>query len=261
MSGEDFTKRESGCSIRERRGGSRLLACTAATVALGGSLWVALASESCAGCRAASTLHSEIPLAWIGAAFYAVLAVTAGWGGFSRWTKAGFFAASGAHLVLLMLLARERIFCGGCVAAGLAAMTGGVASLAARPRAGRWAAAVFAAAGLVTLGGIMTARMVQAREEAQLARELLDGEQPGSTKAGHVRLVVYEREGCEHCLEFEEQVLPRLQAALGGTLEVERREATVAMESPTIEVLGKESRLFEGLPEYQELEDAIREMR
>jgi hypothetical protein len=260
MGGEYISERASGGTIEKRRG-MRWFACCIAMVALGGSLWAAWSSSDCGGCRASSALLPGIPLAWMGAAFYAVLAVTAGGRGFSRWTKAGFFVASGMHVVLLTLLAQERIFCGGCVTAGAAALVGGSMSVAVRPRVGRWALAVVVAAGLVTLGGFVTVQMVQAQNEARLMKELLEDQRPGFNRAGHVRLVVFEREGCKHCVEFEEQVLPQLTAALGGALQVERRKATLTMESPTIVVLGKGSRLFVGLPEYKDLEDAIREVR
>jgi hypothetical protein len=202
-----------------------------------------------------------IPLAWMGVAYYAVLVAIAGRGGLSRATKTGFLAASGVHVVLLTLLAQERLFCGGCITAGVAALIGGVASAVMPPRVGRWALAATVAAGLVTLGGFAAVLAIKAQDEARLVQELPADQRPEFNRAGHVRLVVFERDGCKHCVEFEEQVLPQLKAALGPALEIDRRPATLTMESPTIVVLGKGRRLFVGLPEYQDLENAIRELR
>ena len=261
MNGEETPQDEAGRRAGNGCRAMRWLACCAASAALAGSLWAALRGESCDGCRRASALLARVPLAWVGAAFYALLATAAAWGGLSRWTKAGFLAASGVHVILLALLARERVFCGTCIAVGAAALAGGVLSLAARPRAGRWAAAVFATAALATVGGSMTARFVQAQRETRLLRAL---QQRGATRPvepGHVLLVVYEREGCKHCFEFDDQILPRLEAAFPGVLEVECAEADLTMEAPVIELRGKTSRLFEGLPEYEELEEAVRSMR
>jgi hypothetical protein len=259
MAGEDISQHDSVGTASESRGSMRLLACCAATAALGGSLWASLGGGSCGGCRQAAAMLLGIPLAWAGVVFYAALAAAVGWGGLSRWTRAGFYAASGVHVVLLTLLARERVFCGACVIAGTAALAGGALCLAVRPRAGRWAAAVFAAAALATLGGNMILRAVQAQHRTQLEDQLQRGARPVET--GRVRLVVYEREGCKHCVQFEEEVLPRLQAALGGALEVERLEPTVTMETPTIEVHGKEVRVFVGPTDYEELESAVRAVR
>ncbi len=259
MSGNDLAERGAGRNTA-KRGPGRLLACGLAILALAGALWSAL-GESCGGCRASSSLLPGIPLAWMGVAYYVVLATTALRSGLSPWTKAGFFVASGVHAVLLTLLTQERIFCGGCVTAGAAALIGGVASALIPPRVGRWALAATVAAGLVTLGGFVAVQTIKAQDEARLVRELLADQRPEFNRAGRVRLVVYEREGCKHCVEFEEQVLPQLKAAFGAVLEIDRRKATLIMESPTIVVLGKGSRLFVGLPEYRDLEDAIREMR
>lgn len=260
MSGEETSRDEAGGRAGNRCRVMWWPAICAATAALAGSLWAAL-GESCEGCRGTSALLARAPVAWLGVAFYAVLAAAVGWGGLSRWTKAGFFAASGVHFVLLALLAHQRVFCGACVAAGAAGLAGGVLSLAARPRVERWAAAVIAAAALATVGGSMTARFVQAPGETRLLRELQQRGATRSVEPGRVLLVVYEREGCKHCFEFDDQILPRLEAAFPGVVKVERAEADLAMEVPTIEVRGKASHLFQGLPEYEELAEAVQSMR
>jgi hypothetical protein len=261
MPGKDISQPELGGGVNEWRSGTRLFLCCAATAAFGGSLWAAVGEGDCGECRQASSLLSGIPLAWVGAAFYGVLATAAGLGGLSRLIKAGFVAASGVHVVLLALLAWERIFCGACVATGIAALAGAVVSLAARPRAGRWAAAVFTAAALAALGGTLTARVFHAQNETRQTHKPQGGEQPAPIKAGHVRLVVYERIGCRHCIEFEERVLPRLEAAFGDALEVERRNPTLTMETPTIEIHGKGVRVFVGPTSYEDLDEAIQLMR
>ena len=261
MIGEETAKDSPGDGRMSEttRGVAPWLAFCAAGAALGGSLWAALGSAGCGGCRAAGELAAGVPLAWAGAGFYAGLMAATAWGGSGRWVRTGFYAASGVHVVLLIWLAGERMFCPACVLTGMAALAGGVVSLAARPRAGRWAAVVFGVAELLTLGGVMTMGAVEERHQALVQQRLLAGE--GPAKAGVVKLVVYEREGCKHCLEFEENLLPRLEAALGGALVVERYEAELDMESPTIVVVGKPNRVFQGVPEYAELEKAVREVQ
>lgn len=234
----------------------RFLACCAAMAATAGALWAALAGAGCGECHQAGALLPGIPLAWIGVAFYATLAAETARAGLSRWTRSGFLAASGAHLGLLSLLAWEHIFCGRCLLTAAAALTGGLVSLAVRPRSGRWAAIKVAAALLATFGTIMTVRHLQ-RQAPQLPGD----QAPAPVPTGHVRLVLYEREGCKHCLQFDEQILPRLKEEFGTTMEIEHRQPAIDMETPTIIVQGKGSREFVGLPEYESLESAIREMQ
>jgi hypothetical protein len=194
-------------------------------------------------------------------AFYTLLTLTiAGWK-HSRWTTAGFLAAAGVHAVLLALLFLQHAFCAPCITAGSAAFIGAAGSAAARPRPGIWrATAVFTAAALVTLAavGIGKPFQDQATEVPQPRPSLFSQEAPAN---GRVTLILYEREGCKHCLDFEENVLPPIQRTFGDSLRIERRDAEIDMESPTIIVQGKAERKFVGEIDAPALEAAIREVR
>ena len=103
-------------------------------------------------------------------------------------------------------------------------------------------------AGLIAGCGMGTAGRVHAPS----------GEMPPSPLAGTVKLVLYEREGCKHCINFEQNVLPVVRKSFADKLEIERRGAEVDMETPTIIVEGKSPRTFVGEVEAWELEEAIR---
>ncbi|HEY4328829.1 MAG TPA: hypothetical protein VGN88_03770 [Phycisphaerae bacterium] len=240
---------------------ARIVACFAALIALGASLWAALRIGSCGACHGASALIPEIPVAWIGTAFYALLAITITRQKHPRWIALGFFAALGVHTVLLALLVREQVSCAACIMAGGAAMVGAFVNLAARPRPQVYLPlSAFITAGLVTMVGIGAEYLVHTpRETRQFPQSVAS--QPASAAAGRVKLVLYERDGCKHCLDFEENVLPQLQQALGDTMDVDRQSAAIDMESPTIVVQGKSSRTFTGMTDEKTLEDAIREMQ
>jgi hypothetical protein len=73
--------------------------------------------------------------------------------------------------------------------------------------------------------------------------------------------VIFERDGCYLCHHLESEIHPKLVAEFGAALEIERRDALEGMQSPTLLILGKDSKVVSGLPEYQELQKAILAIR
>ena len=114
--------------------------------------------------------------------------------------------------------------------------------------------------GLGVSVGIIANHHLQAQHAAGKVSSSVAPQQP-TAAPGRVKLVLYERDGCKHCLDFEENVMPPLQEALGGKIDVERRPAEIDMETPTVIVEGRQSRTFVGSIDVRTLEDAIRELQ
>lgn len=247
-----------GAGLPRDRDPARWFLCGAALTAMAAAVWTGLARGTCGDCGRAGALLGGIPLSWIGAGYYAVLAAAAAHGGFNRFLRAGFIAAAGIHVVLLMVMAQEHIFCYGCVLTAAAAMAGGMVSLAAPPRTASWGAMIFAMAVVLGLGGLIALEPAGASTGPALAQEREAGGPSAMGASGRVKLVVYEREGCKHCLEFEDDILPQVKKDLGDSFDVERRDADLTMETPTIIVEGNGTQEFVGVPQYQALEQAVR---
>jgi len=235
---------------------SRLLPCAVAIIALAGACWASFGTADCGRCQRAAATFEKIPLAWVGVGFYAILAVVAGRFGLSRLTRAGFFVAAGVHLVLLALLAWQKSFCGPCILTGAAAFAGAILCLGVRPRSLTCTLVPFGVAALATLA---TVAVLQARRPIHVYQHPVVGLPTATSEADRVSLVVYERDGCKHCVDFEERVLPQVNEALGKPISVERRDADLMMTTPTIVVQGKggATREFVGDTEANDLLDAI----
>ena len=209
---------------RRAGGAARAAIVAAAVVALAGSLWAALGTADCGNCHPFGQTATANALAWAGIAFYAILLAATVLRGPSPWTPPAFLAAAGVHIVLLALLAHERHFCPPCVLTGTAALLGALASLATRPRAARWAIAPLLAGALLASAWVAA---MQPRQPAHPLPQSIAAIQPASTESSRVTLVLYEREGCKHCLDFEENILPEVTKALGGNFDVDRQPAAI----------------------------------
>ncbi len=239
---------------------ARALACGAALAALGASLWAALGIANCEACRGGSGLVPGIPVAWLGVAFYTLLASAIASRTHSRWATPAFFSALGVHAVLLVVMARQGRFCAPCAAAGAAAFLGAVISVTARPRPRMgFAAGFFLATVIATSGGVMAIRAFQNGRETGLP--LIVEIEQAAVPTARIKVLLYEREGCGHCLDFEQNVMPGLQQAIGTQVEFERLDPPIDMETPTLVVEGKTNRTFAGTIDEKEVENAVHELQ
>jgi hypothetical protein len=219
----------------------------AALAALGGSIWAAVAGAGCSACQDARSLVAGWPLAWIGVALYALISLLSASARRPAWTQAAFFAASGTHLVLLLLLLRHRLMCPPCIFTALAAWFGAAVTLAARRP------------GILALASLAVASSLAAIAFAAKSPPAIDSLPP--VEPGHVRLRVYERPDCYECQMFEAQMVPQLLDEFGGTLVLARFPAPQDMSTPTLVIEGRGKQILTGLPAYDELKKALHDQQ
>jgi hypothetical protein len=228
-------------------------------IALIGAIWAWTSRGSCASCQGLRDLVKGTSLAPAGAVYYAVLLVAGTVFGPSRFLFGGILVAAAAHVALLLLLIQRGVFCGPCVATGLAAIAAAVVSFMIDPlnlaRAGLLmpVGAIGAHLALFWAGGIMAPTLASTEGgifEARVA------EPP--PRSGVARVTVYSRTGCPYCVELEEKVLPELRREFGNRLEFHREEAPAGIPTPTIVIAGAKGTVFPGLPPTDELRSALR---
>ncbi len=223
---------------------------TGILLALAGSIWSALGQASCDACKDAASLIGGHGLGWAGVAYYGALIA---WGYFRQpmervgiWAT---FAAAGAHIILVTLLFKAKLLCLPCATAATGALLAASACVFRREFRGAPEAWPLPVLALVVLSLVLSMQAARSREYARIGNRLLTAvlaeHQPQAP--GRVRLVLYERAGCRHCADFERTCLPRLKAAFGGTLLVEKRAAPDGIPTPTAIVLGGHPAFVVGL--------------
>jgi peptidase C39-like protein len=191
------------------------------------SLWSYAFSESCASCSRTGALVGSLPLAPVGAAFYAaLLAVGVARSDFALF-GAGIFFAAGVHLSLVALLLRSRLLCRPCIGTALFAIAAAalLATYAAPPPT--WAAvALFAGASstlVITAHARKLYRLESHYEASKLARRVVA--EGGSIPPGTARAVVYKRKNCPLCSFYEVAIGPAIKEDFGDRVIIEEREA------------------------------------
>jgi hypothetical protein len=198
------------------------------TLALAGclvlSVWSPRLGSRCPSCDRAASLVGALPVALLGAVIYAGLFTFAALGREPGLLRAGLWGATGAHAALVMMLWRTRLMCVPCVATALLAFAATGLDVA---RGGHgWELALAPIAALITLAAARQGRAwAQAASDESVQRLAARFAEEGVALAeGRVRVVVYERDGCEACAYYEEVVRPALIETLGERLELEERD-------------------------------------
>jgi hypothetical protein len=226
------------------------------------SLWLVSFQASCAACSRAHQLAGALPLERLGALFYAALLVGVRLD--AAHTGYALAFAAGAHVVLLAILARERVRCAPCFATAVAAFV--AVALLARglaPLAAVLAALVGAVATTVSVPFFRRAAETRAFFEARLvAREWL--EQAGASDK--TRVVVWKRAGCASCLFYEAVWKRGLVQDFEDAISIEERDAAgLKIATPLILVAGYAAFLFVGLgghdDDYERLRLAVERAR
>ncbi len=196
-------------------------------------------------------------VAWAGIAWYFAILLL-GLAGARRAAFYGGLFAAGAHVALVATLVSSGRSCPLCFIAGSVAVGLVVAALKADAdnfgRLARGMAVGAVASQLLLLGGAVLER--RAADDVIANDTSTRGE-------GLVRLLVFERADCPYCDEFERDVLPAAERAV-GRLAVERRDASDRPElpTPTVVVQGPGGReVFPGLPTTEMLVEAVRAAR
>jgi hypothetical protein len=213
--------------------------------------------RACAACMRASSLAGRLPLAPLGAAYYAAaFGLAALYPSGPVLGPVAAFAA-GAHLSFLGVLWRARAPCALCLATALSAFAALALLLPASPVAG------VALAGAGGLAAAILAVALEHRLEARRARA--DGAALAAALAAEplamppeVRVVAYKRQGCPACHFYEKVLRPTLQEELGPALRFEERDAAaMRIAAPFFLVIGR-SRLLVGHLSPDEAHDALR---
>jgi uncharacterized membrane protein len=240
-------------------------------VALGGSLWALAGTEACSACLRSASLAGDLNLAAVGTGFYlALLLAGALWAlrgrdqlveGRVPWPLAsGVLVAAGVHVMLLLLLFRNRILCPACLVTAAGALVACGALLAGERTHLRRAVVVIPLMAALTFGGT---RVLRARSQTDFLRQgkiaaYTVFEERRAVPAGRAILVVYVRPTCHVCTDFKQQVLAALGNEFQGRITIEERRAWKGLATPTTVVLGSQNSLFIGYEGVVALRQAVR---
>jgi len=232
------------------------------SVALLASVWAVLTGKGCGSCEGAQALVGGKTLAITGAAYYALLLVTALAFGPCLPVFAGVQIAAGIHGSLLALLVHRGIFCAPCITASVAAVAALGVSIRLEPqnivRTTYFlpGAAFMLQAWLLYAGELSLPPGISRMPESVLAEA---NETPPSSEA-RGRLVAFTRPDCGYCVDLEKYILPKLEREFGNRLAIELRSAKDLpnLPTPTIVLSGPGGRrYFPGLPPEAELRAAV----
>lgn len=228
-------------------------------LALGGALWAWLGAPDCGSCGGAREILGGLTLAPLGAGFYGVLLALGASFGRSRLFYSGLLVAASAHVVLLLALYQHGVFCAPCILVGGAAILGAALSCWADPDNLARGSVLLPVGAVLSHAAIFAMGFLRAPgvEEAITSLSPPGLEAKAAARPGMARLLVFTREGCRYCDEFEQDVLPELLREFSGRLGVDREQAPASLPTPTIVISGHERTVFPGLPPVAQLRDAI----
>jgi hypothetical protein len=217
-------------------------------IALSGSLWAMLRGKSCQTCHKATSLTGGLPLGRIGTAFYGMVLLATFLPGSlpAAWALA---AAVGAHVVLVILLFSQRLFCRNCLLIAAAAVLAATTTILIDPSHNAWS--LLAA----PVGAAALARRSMKRAEILLAEA---AKESGPIAAGTVRMIILSKPGCYACVLMQDQIVPELQKEFDGIMEVEHRIAPEGTPAPTLLILGKNAVPFIGAAPAEAISPSIR---
>jgi hypothetical protein len=251
-------------------GGLRLLF-AGIVVALGASVWALAGNEGCSACLRSASLTGDLNLAAVGTGYYLALILACSiWAVRSKqpldagrvpWPIAtALLVATGAHLVLLLLLLHNRILCPPCLVTAAGAITACGALLAQDRSSLRRAVLIVPLAGIATFGGT---RFLRNRSQSDFLRQGKIAaysvfEERRAVPEGRAILVIYVRPTCHVCAEFKQQVVSAIRKEFPGQITIEERNAWKGLATPTTVVLGKRNSLFIGYEEVGGMRQAVR---
>ena len=196
----------------------------------------------CPACR------SGLPLAWIGAGFYAVMGAAAL---LRRDPPVRFMAqwAFAIHLWLVVAMIRRDSICPLCIAAAAGAVALMALSIAgdARPF-WRW---ILEFACILVVAAAASAHLEPAARPPQVL-------------ASATQCVIYRNAHCPYCLQLENQVLPEVRRRAGEfqVVFLDASEYEFVRVTPTVLVRGpKGQKVFEGLPAADDLVKTLSSVR
>ena len=233
-------------------------------LSLCGAIWASIVGTECADCRAAGAmLHfGYLNLAIIGSVFYALLLGAMCAKGMNVWTLRGIFIAAGVHLILLVVLLRQRLLCPPCLITALGAFAAaGLAWAHGKATGASNAAFALPLAAVLTLVAVVSEQQIAVRKNERLVRDLIVNlrKEPETTE-GETRLIIYTRPHCPFCTKLKSDVLPRALAQV-QKVHVEERDAPKNLPTPTLIILGSQNSHFLGLPKQEDLVDSLRRAR
>lgn len=209
--------------------------------ALLGALLTAFAfpfiTKACAQCSLATQLEPVPWLNLIGATYYLVLL----WGfrefRINFFTASGLFIACGMHIVLLVILLANQLFCLPCC---LCATFVALAALSLfRATSVKLAAIATISGGVMCTLLFLGHEYVSSLEIDRMTREaILFDEWPRQTK-GPLKLSIYTLEKCPTCRAFKRTALHEASKRFGDRVELEYCQPRTGMMIPTVVVGGR----------------------
>ncbi len=243
-------------SPEARDGSSRGLLMFGLTVAVAGSIWAAF--FTCAACESSRARIGGINLGLMGIGWYGSLLLATLFQHPTKGVRFSVLLSIGVHPILLLVLMAWHDSCLGCITTAIGAFIAGAAVI----RGHALAALAVVPAGLILavvgmIGGIVYGGPVVIRAANELVAEGKSEEAPA---AGHIRMVIYSKPGCEHCRDFKQNTLPKLQQDFPNVLDITEHHVPAELPSPTIILMGPEDRAMPvlGNQPVENFEKAIR---
>ena len=207
---------------------------------------------TCGSCAGKGIVEGSIALA--GAGFYALLLLAAIRGNIGPVFRLGITLAFSVQAGLAVAMVQARSFCPICLAtAGLSVVLFGSLLLT---RAIPVSAGAVLAISLAVATNVVARRFVAAAPLPGLARVM-----PPKSDSGPLRILALTESGCPYCRTLEGEYVPALEAEFGSSIEFSKRDASPfpGLPVPTIVVEGSVPRVFQGLPPYATLRQAVRD--
>ncbi len=227
---------------------------------LSSSIWALVAPRWCTACTGIRGVdHQYVAIA--GIVFYAAVFTMAVVRGVRRSVGVLMLAASGAHLVFIILLLLDQKLCIPCIVTAGCAGMGALTFVSWKQFRGPEALSLFIAC-VVTIGILRLAEKVASYANDKIVAELVAKELSGARPPiGQVRLIVFSRMGCPFCEALRRDVLPRSAERFKDHLMVEFRSAPDQVAAPTLLFIGREAhRVIVGLPKAVDVDTVIQQM-
>jgi len=230
-------------------------------IALIGSILALLNRSHCAACEIAVNSVGMGYLRYIGVPFYCILIGILLSKKKALLVNCAIFAAAGVHLTLVLLLLRYHAFCFPCLLTAFGAFLAAGAVFAAGNGKHTSSTKWLPIAAVASVGLVLVSEKLREREQVHQVNALLNELRvQNAPQAGTVRLIVYSRQNCRYCAQFDKVVLPFVISRFGEKVKVEHDPAPKGLPTPTLILIGPGEWHFVGVPAKDELLDAIQQM-
>ena len=229
--------------------------------AIASSAWGWVFSDSCSSCSRAKVSIGALPLSQIGVGLYSILLIASIIQSPPLLLSIGLGLGLGVHLYLTGLLIKTKTFCIACIVTALAVLLGMIFLIVESiDHVGTWTLMIPAIGAIIAWTTIRFSRnyfqIQQENNQYRLAHTVVQETIPQSSTT--VRMVVFKRTNCSHCLIYETVLRPAVEQNFGELVAIEERPAdNRPLDVPFIVVLGYINAAL-SRPSYESLEMVLK---